>query len=213
MDMLSDLCGCALPVLLLFGVLGWWIVQHGPPTPNTPTATWEPQTFTYQSTPPPDLAQFQEEVERFRRVVAIRYAQPFISMRQYEALVPPTLPELPDPLPAGWREVIRDLARIARRGRGESVKPSPFDFGPRRAKIQPTVYVKQVCSVCSTKIEDDEGLSCAACYTPHHHNCWDYLGQCGVFGCACDLTADLDQASFSPGVRFRSQPEPEYLRD
>ena len=39
------------------------------------------------------------------------------------------------------------------------------------------------CPVCSTPVEDDRGI-CARCRTPHHKDCWNYLGGCAIFGCA-----------------------------
>ncbi len=39
------------------------------------------------------------------------------------------------------------------------------------------------CPVCGTAVEEDRSL-CARCRTPHHKDCWDYLGGCAVFACA-----------------------------
>ena len=37
------------------------------------------------------------------------------------------------------------------------------------------------CPVCGNKI--DRGFGCPACGTPHHEDCWKYLGGCAIFGC------------------------------
>lgn len=39
------------------------------------------------------------------------------------------------------------------------------------------------CPVCGTAVDGDGGL-CARCRTPHHKDCWEYLGGCSVFACA-----------------------------
>jgi hypothetical protein len=39
------------------------------------------------------------------------------------------------------------------------------------------------CPVCSTPVEDDRGI-CTRCRTPHHKDCWNYLGGCAMYGCA-----------------------------
>ncbi|MBI3893902.1 MAG: hypothetical protein HY303_20475 [Candidatus Wallbacteria bacterium] len=38
------------------------------------------------------------------------------------------------------------------------------------------------CRVCG-ELLDESPLYCAACETPHHTDCWQYLGRCAIFGC------------------------------
>jgi hypothetical protein len=38
------------------------------------------------------------------------------------------------------------------------------------------------CPVCGVRAEP--AVACGACHTPHHADCWAYLGRCGIFGCA-----------------------------
>ena len=38
------------------------------------------------------------------------------------------------------------------------------------------------CPVCSTPV-GDEARECGLCFTPHHKDCWEYLGGCAVFAC------------------------------
>lgn len=40
-----------------------------------------------------------------------------------------------------------------------------------------------ICPVCGAAMEG-RVVRCAACRTPHHGDCWDYLGRCSTFGCA-----------------------------
>jgi hypothetical protein len=39
-----------------------------------------------------------------------------------------------------------------------------------------------VCQVCGDVITSDV-VFCRGCATPHHHDCWEYYGQCSTFGC------------------------------
>ena len=39
------------------------------------------------------------------------------------------------------------------------------------------------CPVCSTPVEEDRAV-CSRCRTPHHGDCWKYLGGCAVYACA-----------------------------
>lgn len=39
-----------------------------------------------------------------------------------------------------------------------------------------------VCKVCGESITGRKVL-CALCKTPHHDDCWEYIGACSVFGC------------------------------
>ncbi|MBI4862942.1 MAG: hypothetical protein HY815_22170 [Candidatus Riflebacteria bacterium] len=41
------------------------------------------------------------------------------------------------------------------------------------------------CPVCREKLAETRQLRvCPRCQTPHHLECWEYNGACGVFGCA-----------------------------
>ncbi len=39
-----------------------------------------------------------------------------------------------------------------------------------------------MCQICGEAIRSDLVL-CRSCQTPHHHDCWQYYGQCSTFGC------------------------------
>ena len=40
------------------------------------------------------------------------------------------------------------------------------------------------CPVCASPFRPDEAIRrCERCDTPHHVDCWDYVGHCAVFGC------------------------------
>jgi len=42
------------------------------------------------------------------------------------------------------------------------------------------------CQICGTPIEPPI-VWCSSCGTPHHADCWDYLGRCSAYGCAGDV--------------------------
>ncbi len=39
------------------------------------------------------------------------------------------------------------------------------------------------CKVCLEPITDGPIIVCAVCNTPHHRDCWDYVGACSIYGC------------------------------
>jgi hypothetical protein len=40
-----------------------------------------------------------------------------------------------------------------------------------------------VCKVCGEPIANGAVIVCAACNTPHHRDCWEYVGACSIYGC------------------------------
>ena len=53
----------------------------------------------------------------------------------------------------------------------DAAEHEPEDAGP------PT------CKVCGETIQAGPVILCAACNTPHHHDCWEYVGACSIYGC------------------------------
>lgn len=43
------------------------------------------------------------------------------------------------------------------------------------------------CKVCLEPIADGPIIVCAVCNTPHHRDCWDYVGVCSIYGCNCKV--------------------------
>ncbi len=39
------------------------------------------------------------------------------------------------------------------------------------------------CKVCGEPIDESEIVVCASCNTPHHRDCWEYVGACSIYGC------------------------------
>ncbi|WP_169976988.1 RING finger protein [Tautonia rosea] len=49
---------------------------------------------------------------------------------------------------------------------------SPVEAGP------------PICKVCNEPIGPDEAkVICASCKTPHHRDCWTFVGACSIYGC------------------------------
>jgi hypothetical protein len=40
-----------------------------------------------------------------------------------------------------------------------------------------------ICKVCLEPITAGAVIVCAACNTPHHRDCWEYVGACSIYGC------------------------------
>lgn len=40
-----------------------------------------------------------------------------------------------------------------------------------------------ICKVCGDPIADAPKVQCATCRTPHHRDCWEFVGGCSIFGC------------------------------
>jgi len=39
-----------------------------------------------------------------------------------------------------------------------------------------------LCPVCATEMTDGV-ITCEKCRTPHHQECWTYVGQCSTYAC------------------------------
>ena len=85
-----------------------------------------------------------------------------------------------DSLAAGVREALTihdglqsGVGRPARRGVAivDAGPASVDDAGP------------PMCKVCGETISDTPRVFCATCRTPHHRDCWEFIGACSVFGC------------------------------
>ena len=40
-----------------------------------------------------------------------------------------------------------------------------------------------VCKVCGETIQEGPIVLCTTCSTPHHRECWEYVGSCSIYGC------------------------------
>ncbi len=40
-----------------------------------------------------------------------------------------------------------------------------------------------LCKVCGDSIGDAPWVICVSCLTPHHRDCWEFIGACSIFGC------------------------------
>jgi len=44
-----------------------------------------------------------------------------------------------------------------------------------------------VCKVCAGLIDGGAIVVCSSCRTPHHRDCWEYVGTCSIYGCGCKV--------------------------
>lgn len=47
-----------------------------------------------------------------------------------------------------------------------------------------STFTLQACPACAEPVERSLAERCPVCTAPHHEACWQYLGGCGVWGCA-----------------------------
>jgi hypothetical protein len=40
-----------------------------------------------------------------------------------------------------------------------------------------------ICKVCGEPIAECDRVLCSECNTPHHRDCWEYVGACSIYGC------------------------------
>jgi hypothetical protein len=40
-----------------------------------------------------------------------------------------------------------------------------------------------ICKVCGEPIDSGAVILCSVCNTPHHRDCWEYVGSCSIYGC------------------------------
>lgn len=57
------------------------------------------------------------------------------------------------------------------------------------------------CLVCGDEVVEDL-VKCRHCRTPHHHECWVYIGKCSVYGCG---SSRFDAQAKSSGIKFLNQ--------
>jgi hypothetical protein len=46
-----------------------------------------------------------------------------------------------------------------------------------------TTETQPMCRVCAQPMGATRLVNCPRCETPHHHDCWEYIGGCAIFGC------------------------------
>jgi hypothetical protein len=51
-----------------------------------------------------------------------------------------------------------------------------------------------ICKVCGELIDGGAVVLCASCRTPHHRDCWEYVGACSIYGCGCRLAQSADRS-------------------
>jgi hypothetical protein len=65
-----------------------------------------------------------------------------------------------------------------------------IEFAGKRANFS---LDEAVCKVCGEELSGAV-VVCRVCKTPHHQDCWLFIGECSVFGCGCDQCESLPSA-------------------
>lgn len=68
------------------------------------------------------------------------------------------------------------------------VATTPFAYVPRYAPADRIDFLEveleeTQCPVCGDPLAGRPTRACPRCHTPHHADCWSYLGTCAIFGC------------------------------
>jgi hypothetical protein len=54
-----------------------------------------------------------------------------------------------------------------------------------------------ICKVCGSLIDGGPVVACTSCRTPHHRECWEYVGACSIYGCGCKLAEPVGRSRAS----------------
>jgi hypothetical protein len=158
-----------------------------PPRGTRPVRVGDPEfdrAFVVQANDPEMAAAFLAPPARLAVASLLRMAPPsgmLVSVNPERLLVQVdrNLALEPDALPAAVREalVLHDAVRLgveSRLGQGISIVAAgpaePDDAGP------------PICKVCGDPIVTT-AVVCADCQTPHHPDCWEFVGACSIYGC------------------------------
>jgi hypothetical protein len=57
------------------------------------------------------------------------------------------------------------------------------------------------CPVCNGEVAASDARPCPRCDTPHHAECWDYVGDCAIFGCRPALPGGAGSLPVARGER------------
>lgn len=84
----------------------------------------------------------------------------------------------------------------------EAVAPAPAAPAAPTGSVPATPLPARVpnCPVCASPLDATPRL-CPRCSTPHHADCWDYVGDCAVFGCTSKALAPLAPDQIAWGTR------------
>jgi hypothetical protein len=50
------------------------------------------------------------------------------------------------------------------------------------------------CKVCGEQIDGGAIVYCSSCNTPHHRDCWEFVGACSIYGCGCRMARQADKS-------------------
>ena len=79
-------------------------------------------------------------------------------------------------LVAGYR-----VCRLAASTLREAVEAA-LEVGPAGARVLELESAAGRCPVCAEGL-GSQTVQCAQCQTPHHADCWSYVGHCSTYAC------------------------------
>jgi len=62
-------------------------------------------------------------------------------------------------------------------------------IAPPEAGVDDEATDAPVCKVCGEPVGEGPVVVCTACRTPHHRDCWEFVGGCSIYGCNSRLGA------------------------
>lgn len=84
---------------------------------------------------------------------------------------------------------------------------SRSDLGPPDASVEEPGRSAPRCEVCGDAIASSLRVDCLGCGTPHHRDCFAYVGQCSVYGC------NSRRGKANPGYGATAEPDIVSVRD
>ncbi|MBI4862212.1 MAG: hypothetical protein HY815_18435 [Candidatus Riflebacteria bacterium] len=68
------------------------------------------------------------------------------------------------------------------------------------------------CRVCAHGVPAAVAVACARCSSPHHADCWEFIGGCSVYGCGCRESVPFESVRHGLQVSGLKLAEPELRR-
>ena len=127
-----------------------------------------------------------EQVEDLVRILRERLAPEDAEQLAFVTALAP-IDRLPGGKPGTLKRARARLEITTSEGRRLTVT-TPFAYVPRvapedRIEFQDVTADETACPVCGDELAGRKQKSCKRCGTPHHADCWAYLGECAIFGC------------------------------
>jgi hypothetical protein len=57
-----------------------------------------------------------------------------------------------------------------------------------------------ICKVCGEPLVDEPAIVCETCGAPHHHDCWEFVGWCSIYGCGGKVGRPTSAPALRPPI-------------